>query len=249
MIDFVRCVQSDFIKTKRESIRLAHILIPLGLALAFLIYYAYVPRNPFVKLEAYFQVMGIGFPFLIGLFCSIIAEQEQNAGNFWELLSSPKRVPVFFSKLFLLIGFGTFSILFASLFFGVGYLYILKQDIVPILFYIKGGFILLGSSIFLYVLHLFLSLRFNKGVSIGVAVLESLVSALFLTGMGEVIWSYTPCAWAARFVTYALVVQTGQNLSFKDCQIAILLCIIMTVVSFVLYGIWAYNWEGQNTSD
>ncbi|SFR88742.1 lantibiotic immunity ABC transporter MutG family permease subunit [Anaeromicropila populeti] len=151
--------------------------------------------------------------------------------------------------LFLLIFMGTFSVVLASTLFGAGYLYILKEQIVSVSFYVKEAFILLGSSMFLYIWHIFLSLRLNKGVSIGVGIVESLVSALFLTGMGDSIWSYTPCAWPARFATYALAGTKKTDVFNVEYKAALFLCVIITFCALVLYGIWACHWEGQKTSD
>lgn len=245
----IRCLHADFQKTKRLPIRKAHILIPIGIAIVFLTYYFFAPWNAYSKVEAYFQVLGIGFPFLIGLFSVILSEQEQIAGNFYEMLSASKRLPIFISKLLLLILLGTFSIMLASFIFGIGYFYILKQQVVAISFYGKAAFILLGSSIFLYTFHIFLALRLNKGVSIGVGIIESLVSALLLTGIGDSVWRYVPCAWSTRFVTYALASTSGLQVFRGEYKVAILFCAISTLSILILYGSWAYRWEGQNTSD
>lgn len=246
---FFRCFISEVRKTKRLAIGKAHFLIPLCIAVVFLAYYAYTPWDAYSKIQAYFQVLGIGFPFLIGLFCVLLAEQELSAGQFQVMLSVPKRLPMFFSKLFLLILLGTFSIFLASVFFGVGYQYFFQASMVNSLFYIKAALILLGSNIFLYILHFFLSLRFNKGISIGIGIIESLISALFLTGMGDDIWCYVPCAWSSRLVTYALTVANGQELHEADYNIAIFMCIFITVSAIILFSIWVCRWEGQNTSD
>ncbi|MBA4685919.1 MAG: lantibiotic immunity ABC transporter MutG family permease subunit [Candidatus Galacturonibacter soehngenii] len=250
MIELIRCLHSDSIKIKRLPIRLAHMLIPICLSILFLFYYAYSPWNTYDKIGAYLQVIGIGFPFLIGLFSVILAEQEQSAGNFYVMLSASKRLPVFFSKLILLIAWGSFSCLVSCLIFGIGLPFVLQEQVmIKPIFYVKTAFILLGSSICLYTLHLFLAFRFNKGISIGVAITESLVSALFLTGLGDVIWSYVPCSWSARFVTYALMMELQKGVLKSDCKVAILLCIIITIGSLLLYGIWAYRWEGVDSTD
>jgi ABC-2 type transport system permease protein len=246
---FSRCLLADFQKTKRLSIWSAHILIPVCIAGVFLAYYSFAQWNAYSKVEAYFQVLGIGFPFLIGLFCVMLSEQELSAGGFQVMLSSPKRLPAFLSKLTLLILTGTFAVFLASVLFGAGYSFLLRQSIVGVSFYWKASFAFLGSSILLYVWHLFLALRFNKGVSIGIGITESLISALFLTGMGDGLWSYVPCAWSSRFVTYILAMENGSELMKTDFNIAICICILTTISSIILFCVWSCRWEGQNTSD
>lgn len=243
------CIASDYMKTKRMSIRIVHLIIPLCMVGMFLIYYAYAPWNEKGKLEAFFQVIGIGFPVLIGLFCSILSEQEASAASYQSMLASPKRLPIFFSKLSLLILGGAFSILLTSALFGIGNIYVLKQSVVHMPFYLLAALILIGNSIVLYTFHLFLALRFNKGVSIIVGISESLIVALFLTGLGENIWYYMPCAWASRLITHMVSVSTGEQIFDAGCVFAMVLCVIVTICTIVLFGLWAYRWEGQHTSD
>lgn len=249
MVMFYRCLLSDLQKTKRLGIWSAHLLIPICVAGVFLAYYSFAPWKEYSKVEAYFQVLGIGFPFLIGLFCAMVSEQELSAGAFQVMLSSPKRLPVFFSKLILLLLAGGAAAFFASLLFGAGNTGLLGQTVVRASFYWKAPLVLLGSSIFLYVWHLFLAFRFNKGISIGIGITESLISALFLTGMGDGIWSYLPCAWSSRFVTYVLAADNGSELINTELILAVCICIAATISSVVLFSVWSCQWEGQNAGD
>ena len=205
MRDFFNYVKADFIKTKHLSILIAHIAIPIGTAAAFLAYYAYVSWDEHSKVAAYYQVLGAGFPTLIGLFCAISAEQELSAGTFQNMLSASKRPIAFFGKLLGLMIFGMGAVMLASVMFGTGYFFFLGQRYIQYSFYIEASFVMMGSNIFLYILHMFLALRFNKGVTIGLGMVESLLSALFLTGLGDGIWIFVPAAWACRFITIFLL--------------------------------------------
>lgn len=62
----------------------------------------------------------------------------------------------------------------------------------------KAGVLLWLGSLPLYLEHLFLNLCFSKVVSLAVSIGELLISALFLTGLGEGKWQYVPCTWSAR---------------------------------------------------
>ena len=79
---FLAYLKSDFLKTKRLSIRMAHLFIPIVAAILFVAYYSYAPWNELKKISIYYQVLGMGVPFLIGLFCAMLSEQEQTAGSF-----------------------------------------------------------------------------------------------------------------------------------------------------------------------
>lgn len=249
MSTFFRCLSADFLKTKRLSIRIAHIFIPVCTAVIFLAYYVFAPWDTYVKVEAYFQVLGIGFPFLISLFGVMLSEQEASAGAFQEMLMARKRQAPFFSKLLLLLLFGAFSVLLASVLFGTGYFYLLDKRIVDYPFYWYAPFILLGSSVFLYIWHLFLALRWNKGISIGLGMVESLLSALLLTGMGDAIWMYVPSAWSARLVTQFLRMYNRGEVFGGDGHVAVGVCILTTVIALSAFGIWSCRWEGKNGGD
>lgn len=249
MRGFFRCLSAEFIKTKCLPIRIAHIVIPISIAVIFLAYYAYAPWDAYSKVEAYFQVLGMGFPFLIGLFSVMVSEQELTAGAFQGMLAIPQRRMVFLAKLFLLVLFGACSVLAAGVLFGTGYFYLLKQQLIAYSFYWKGAAILLGSSIFLYIWHLFLAFRFNKGVSIGMGMVEGLLSALLLTGLGEAVWIYVPCAWASRLVSIALANSSGREISQTEYHSAVLLCIICTFIALAAYFVWCCRWEGEKTND
>lgn len=259
MREFFNYIKADFIKTKHLSILIAHIAIPIGTATAFLAYYLYVNWDGYEKVVSYYYVLGAGFPTLIGLFCAMLAEQELSAGSFQNMLSVSRRPVAFFSKLLVLILFGMGAVLLASAMFGVGYFFFLGQQYIRCSFYIEAAFVVMGSNIFLYVLHLLLALRFNKGVTIGLGIVESLLSALFLTRLGDGIWIFFPAAWTSRFVARLLqsistydIISTdaavwaariaGQFLI--DWKAAIAICTVMTAGGISAFGIWACRWDG-----
>lgn len=257
---FFNYIRADFIKTKHLSIRIAHIAIPAGTAAAFLAYYAYAPWDEYSKVVTYYQVLGAGFPTLIGLFCAMLAEQELAAGTYQNMLTASKRPLIFFGKLLILLLFGMGAVALASVMFGTGYFFFLGQQYIRYSFYIDAAFVMMGSNIFLYTLHMFLALRFNKGVTIGFGIVESLLAALFLTGLGDGIWIFVPAAWPGRFITIFLLrrISTYDTInagleacaariaeqSLMDWKAAIAICAVMTVGGISAFGIWANRWDG-----
>lgn len=239
-----KCIICDIKKTKKLYFHTLHFIIAILSPIIFLLYYSYVNWDNESKLLGYFQILGMGFPILISLFSVMLIEQELNAASFQNMLSILKRLPLFYSKLILLIVNGTFSIFLASIIFGLGNIYIIKQSPINISFYLLFGFILISTNILLYIFHLFLSLRFNKGVSIIIGIIESLINALLVTGLGENIWYYVPSAYASRLISHII-----KNVFDTKCIFSIFSCIILTIFSIILFSFWAYNWEGQHSSD
>ncbi|MDX5661369.1 lantibiotic immunity ABC transporter MutG family permease subunit, partial [Clostridioides difficile] len=198
MRQLIRIFCSDLIKLKRNFIILMHICIALmGMGL-FLWYYKVSGADNILKIVAYLQVIAIAFPLLSGVVCSMFVEQEYYAGNYKHMLtiSNPKYLTLI-SKYLILVCLGFVATLVSVLGFKFG----ISKAYFTSSFYMISILILIGCNLFEYILHLFLSLRFGKGASIGVGIVEMLLSALLLTGLGSGIWQYFPCAWGVRFIT------------------------------------------------
>ncbi len=249
MRTILRYIRADYIKTKHTPLRMAHIAVPCAMAAVFLVYYAVTPWNAYNKVQAYFQIMGLGYPFLIGTFCAIAAEQESYAGTFQVMLSSTDRKKAFLSKLLLLVLFGAFSTVLASVLFGTGYCFVLQQDIVKYSFYWVAAFVMLGDNIFLYIWHMFLALRAGKGISLGVGIAESLLSAVLLTGLGDSIWIFVPAAWASRMVCSMMPAYSTEELPLIDYSKGMWICAVVTAAAFVSYLIWGGRWDGTKGNE
>lgn len=72
----LKCLAADLQKTKHLPFWIAHLGIPVCTALVFLLYYAGSPWSAQSKMEGFYQVLGMGFPVLIGLFTVMLAQQE-----------------------------------------------------------------------------------------------------------------------------------------------------------------------------
>lgn len=240
-------IKADFLKTKRLSIRAAHLLIPIATASIFIAYYSYAPWSDYVKVDVYYQVIGMTLPILIGLFCAMVSEQEHTAGGFQSMLMVPQKTLPFLSKLILMLSFEMVALLIASVLFGVSFFEGLHNHSIPLSYYFKVPCILLGSSVFLYIFHFYLAFNFNKGVSIGLGIVEGLISALFLTDMGKFVWMYVPAAWPARMASTYLAAYTGDSAASSALHDMMPICIISSFGALVLYFVWASHWEGQKT--
>lgn len=247
MSSCLRSILAETIKLRRQPLPLIHLLVPSAGAGIFLAFYAFTPYSPVSKALAYMQVLAAAYPVMIGIVCAIAADQEAAAGQYQQLLTQPSRLVPLAGKLTLLLGLGFGSSVLASVGFGSGFLYWLRQSPFELGFYLKAACILFASTVILYALHLYVGLRFGRGASIGLGVMESLLAALLLTGLGDRIWIYVPSAWAPRFIT--LWMQAGisehplpAELLFKQ---GILLSIAGTLLSMLLLGWWFCRWEGR----
>lgn len=244
-----RIVRADFIKMKHTIFFWIHIVMPIiGIAL-FLSYYSISKVDSINKVSGYIQVLSISFPLLISIVCSSVVEQEAVAGKFKELLSTEYgRRKAFISKVCLLLICGFCSTMLAVVGFAAGFHFLLGQNDFPFALYVEISFILFGCQIFMYIWHLFLNFRFSKGASIGIGIIESLLAALMLTGMGDMIWKYTPCAWGVRLCNYFLGYKLSPASIYVlqvEAETGAVICISFTIIAFVISLMWFSFYEGR----
>lgn len=251
MPDLKKLIKADIIKLKSTQMFWLHFYIPVIGLFIFLSYYSYTPWTSFSKVSAYLQVLSIAFPILIGIITSLVAEQEYVAGCFQNILiASEVKCLSLISKLIVFLLLGAFSSLLAVMGFYVGFSFIVER-IFPFSMYLAVAGILMGSNVFLYIFHLFLSFRYSKGVSIGVGIIESLGAALFLTGMGDGRWPFLPSSWSIRLIeSFLLKYQNvGNSLLDPDLKLGITLAIVATFLSLVIMLVWFTSWEGNKAEE
>lgn len=243
-----KSLYADLWKMKGTSVILAHLLIPVITCVVFLTYYFFSPWNESMKVIAFYQVIGAGLPVLVGIFTASVMEQEQNAGDFQNLLSSPNKRIAFLSKLLMLLLLCLGSILLTAMIFGIGFTRISESDIGRMKIHIFATLLLWGSSVPLYLWQMILAFQFGKGVSIGVGILSGLTSTLMLTGLGDYVWKYIFVCWTGR-VPYIYLQSVlgepdaGEWLSFLPG------CFIFTGISMIYYFWWINHWEGSKISE
>lgn len=251
MLQLIKLIKADIMKLKSTQMIWMHLYIPLLGLIIFLGYNFITPWGNFSKISVYFQVLCIVFPILIGIITSMVADQEYTAGGFQNILvSSEPKYLTFTSKLILFLSLGTLSTVLAVIGFYIGYSFI-DNNIYPIYINLAVVGILIGSNVFLYILHFFLSFRFSKGVSIGVGIAESLASALFLTGMGDGRWPFVPSSWSIRFVGSLLMEYQNDSsvLIEPDLHLGIIISIVVTVLSILIMLVWFTRWEGNQLEE
>ncbi|MFU0825890.1 lantibiotic immunity ABC transporter MutG family permease subunit [Clostridium sp.] len=250
-MDLFRSVKSDLYKLRHTLILWMHILIPLLCSVIFLAYYSISSWKAKDKVSAYFEFVAVTFPLLIGLICSMVVSQEEQAGNFQELLTGSKwRWAALISKLILFI-LGSFFFIFIALsIFGIGFQYVLNENNFTLSCYVQVGIGLLLGNIILYILHTFLSLRYGKGASIGGGIVGSLICAIMITGLGDRIWKVIPWAWAVRFCDYSVLSEINSslyNMVQSELKEGVIIMAIDTLVALVMILIWFSSWEGRKS--
>ncbi|EOH97928.1 lantibiotic immunity ABC transporter MutG family permease subunit [Enterococcus pallens] len=235
-------LKADQLKLSRTPFFLLHLVIPL-LGLVIFISYQLMTQYPAEALTInYYQLLTLIYPLIAAWMCTLITDQEIEAGGGFFLLNTTSRSHTLASKLMVLIGSG----LFACLLVVIGYHYIVSLLFVdyslPLSTCLLLALVIWGCALFQYSFHTWIGLRFGRNSSFAIAAVELLLAALLLTGLGETIWFFFPCAWGIRLVPLVATSQSATKLGFAAVGIGTLLMLI-----FLFH--WFQTWEGRKNED
>lgn len=243
-------LSSDFKKLTKTSFFAIHLFVPIACAAVFALYTAVTSYRTEGMAIAYFQVIAIAFPVVSAIVCSLMVNQEMDAGDAYFLLSSPSRAKALFSKFILAIGAGLVSCLLAAALFGVSLVALRSAPISSIVSYILAGVIVWACSIILYAIQMLTALKFGRNISIAVAAFESLIAALLLTGLGAAVWYILPPGWGVRITEMYLSLAFGApgdiaNYASAAIRLATPIIVFMTLIFICIMFIWFTRWDGR----
>lgn len=245
---------AEGIKMRRTWILWLHILMPLIGITMFLLYYRTSIWSDWGKISGYVEIVSIVCPTLVGFVTALAAEQEKQAGHFQNFLGIGKyRGKNLAVKLCSLLIWNMLAVGLTLGGFGIGFYFFVSRIPASAGFYLKIICLIWVCQIFAYAFHLFLGLRFSRGITIGVGIVESVISALMMTGLGERIWQWLPCAWAGRFSGYCVRIasDTEKNVEFiiEQMKFGGAAAAGITLVGIVLLFGWFHKYEGERMED
>ncbi len=161
------------------------------------------------------------------------------------LSSSVSRGTVWLGALFALLLAAAASVALAVFVFGAFF------RAAPAALYVYAVLFLVGGSVFLYILHLFVAFRFGGGASIGLGIAEMLVAFLALTGLGNGIWYYLPCTWGARLSASLISawVDADSAVWLFEIKKGTLTAGVFTLAALLLSLLWFHRWEGRKNCE
>ena len=219
MKSFLKCYRIEFLKGRHTIIYPLH----MGLPVLFILGINTLLRwRRFENLEVdsfiggCFQILCMFMPLISSVICSLVMEQEVEAGNYQNLLASYySRTPIIISKLSMLMTLCALSI--GLILLGIFVTLPLFWESIPIshLQLIRLGFKFWFCSISLYMIHLFLVFGFGKGVCTVVGFLGVLLSALGKYSPFDFVGYFIPQTWAVRMTSssYQHPVELGIRLT------------------------------------
>lgn len=242
-------IRSEFIKMKDTLFYKIHVCIPLLGSILILMYYGKAKMEINNKILLYFAVLSISFPLLISIVTSHVLNIEKEAGSYKELLSSENgRILCLISKIIMLLICGFISLVIAVGVFILGLKYLYNQYSLGFIIYIKSIMIVFGCQILIYFIHIWINLKFNCGISMLIGTIESVISALMMTGLGDKIWALLPSGINIRLNQYYLqkymIFLTDDNLN-TQINFGIRNSIVLTAMFGIILLCWFYKYEAK----
>lgn len=243
-------ITSDAIRLNKTPFFILHLAIPVLGILVFATYQSISNYAPDKFAISYYQVLTLIYPLLAAWLCSLITEQEVEAGGAFFLLSTPSRAKSLLSKLLYLVLFGLVACLLVTMGYSGAVVFIRPEFSLSLSTTLLMALLVWACAIFEYLFHTWLGLRFGRNVSFAVAAVEILLAALMLTGLGERIWFFVPSAWGVRLVSLLSRYLTGDDATTVPAmRLGALMAVIITLLLLMLLFLWFRRWEGRKKEE
>lgn len=243
-MSFTKCLKVDFYKFYHSNIIKIHLIIPIITLVFFLSYYKISPLSELNKVTMYVQLISMSFPLIISIIVNMVYEQEEEAKFQYYLSIANKRCIPHFSKLISILILGLISTLITILGFGIVF-NMMGNILINIDFYLKQSFVIFGSNIILYMLQYLVVFLFNKGASIGLGIIGSLISALMLTGIGDSIWMIIPWAYSIRLSSYFTLAYVNNFILKEEIIMGSIIMMIFIIILLGIQIMFSNRFEGR----
>lgn len=245
----IKIIKSEIYKIKGTWLPWIHIVLPIAYSLLFYLASKTTGLKNFEEsdiVQTYFVLLGAVIPIILSFISSKVVDMEMGAGKFQVLLSTTKsRTKAYLGKLLVLeLGF-VISLSLAVLIFAIltGY-----QNISD---WLIEFFLILISSLSLYMIHLWASIELSSGASIGLSFLETMIALLSMTAIGDSIWYFIPCTWSSRLPAMYITMSKVSDPSYfyKELRIWSFVSLFIILILFISSIIWFNKWDGKSVSE
>ena len=245
----INIIKSEIYKIKGTWLPWIHIVLPIAYSLLFYVASKTTGLKNFEEsdiIQTYFILLGAAIPIIISFITSKVADMEISAGKFQMLLSTTKsRTKAYLGKLIVLeLGF-LISLALAIIIFAILTGYQNNLD------WIIQFFLIVISSLSLYMIHLWVSIVLSSGSSIGLGFLETMINLLSLTAIGDSIWYFLPCTWTSRLPAMYITMSKVSDWSYfyKELRLWSLTASFIIIALFISSIIWFNKWDGKSVSE
>lgn len=245
----LKIIKSELYKMKHTWLVWVHIVLPIAYSVFFYVASITTSLKNFEKndiVQTYFVILGAMLPIVCSFITSKVVDMEASAGNFQVLLSTTKsRTKAYLGKLIVMeLGF-IVSLMLAIIIFAVlsGYQHALDWLIELFLIFI--------SSIALYIIHTWIGFALSSGASVGLGFIETMISLLLMTILGDNIWYFIPCTWATRLPATFIMMRNVLDSSYfyREIRLWSFVATLMILILLISSIIWFNKWDGKTAGD
>ncbi len=245
----INIIKSEIYKIKGTWLPWIHIVLPIAYSLLFYVALKTTGLKNFEEsdiIQTYFVLLGAVIPIILSFISSKVVDMEMGAGNFQTLLSTTKsRSKAYIGKLLVLeLGF-VISLALAIIIFAILTRYQNISD------WLIEFFLILISSLSLYMIHLWVSIVLSSGASIGLGFLETMFALLLMTVIGDNIWYFIPCTWGSRLPAMYIIIGKALDPSYfyKEFRLWGIIASFIILILFISSIIWFNKWDGKSVSE
>lgn len=198
-------------------------------------YHLYDGKTEEDRIRFLFELLFMVFPMVCSISTAYCVRQEEQIPNFYGLLFYEKKWKLLLGKLLFGYGIGNTSFFLVVLaMLGVGSKE--KEILLLLVALYFGGAIL---TLFFFVLHLWLNLKWGIGVSVIVGVLGSMQAVIYSNIKLEGGFRYIPFGWLMEWIKMVFCKDITAGTEFL-CE-----CAGITMVTIALFLCWFARWEGR----
>lgn len=240
---FLRSFRAQTYQLAKTPILYLNFLWPIVLVILFSTYYVFAHWSNAQKLTGFFE--GLSLIVVAGncLLCTYVVQQEEKAGNFFNLLCiGASRLQILWAWLYLLVSLLLSSCIIAIVGFASWY------GNMPAITYVLTSILLLLPLTSLVLIQMFVALQWGAAWSMGVGAINLLIGALGVTGLFDGMWYYFPPTWSARLSSLMIEDYLHPHLNVAiaaEIRYGLLWCILTTAALAILVSRWFNRWDGR----
>ncbi len=243
-MNLMSSMRSELYKIRKCSFLLIHMVVPILATIVFLFYFMmYNDVSEINRFTLICDVTALIYPMLISIVIGINIGMEEKAGCFQNLFTVLSRRKALLGKFVVLYGFG---ILALFLLFGTFYFVLIITNRVEILAFSLILQTIVGlafGNLIIYILHLYLNMRFGIGASLFWGVFESLQIIMYSNIELQGAFRYIPFSWGVNITHDILQGDVMTNI------VQWIVIAMITILAIGLVIVWFQNWEGRKFSD
>lgn len=235
-MSLLRSFKIEILKLKHTSYWMFQIGTTLICLFFFISYYRmYNTQSEDRRIYMIFEIIATLLPVICSISVAYLVKQEEQIANLYGMLSVRRRGKMISEKLLFTWLMGSISLLIIT--FGIGVISSLQRRMIYNLVGLYVGMV--AFSLFFYIFHLFLNLRYGIGMSLFWGVFESMQAVIYsnikLSGFFKFIPFSWPMEWKQDLWEGILI----ENRTFWS------ICILIQIVCLVFFVRWFTCWEGR----